>query len=41
MAELIAAGQTPNLIKPSSITRFREDRLVGAKAAAILSLRSA
>jgi hypothetical protein len=31
MAELIATGETPDLIKPFSITRFYEDRLVGEK----------
>lgn len=37
MAELIATGRTPDLIKPFSITRFQEDRLVGEKAAAAVS----
>jgi len=37
MAELIATGQTPDLIKPFSITRFWEDRLIGEKAAAAVS----
>jgi sarcosine oxidase subunit beta len=37
MAELIATGQTPELIKPFSITRFAEDQLVGEKAAAAVS----
>jgi sarcosine oxidase subunit beta len=37
MAELIATGRTPELIAPFSITRFREDRLVGEKAAAAVS----
>ena len=37
MAELIATGQTPDLIKPFSITRFSEGRLVGEKAAAAVS----
>ncbi|HLE45191.1 MAG TPA: FAD-dependent oxidoreductase [Methylomirabilota bacterium] len=37
MAELIATGRTPDLIKPFSITRFSEDRLVGEKAAAAVS----
>jgi sarcosine oxidase subunit beta len=37
MAELIATGTTPELIKPFSITRFAEDRLVGEKAAAAVS----
>jgi sarcosine oxidase, subunit beta len=37
MAELIATGQTPELLKPFSITRFAEDQLVGEKAAAAVS----
>ena len=37
MAELIATGRAPDLIKPFSITRFQEDRLVGEKAAAAVS----
>ena len=37
IAELIATGRTPDLIKPFSITRFAEDRLVGEKAAAAVS----
>jgi sarcosine oxidase subunit beta len=37
MAELIATGRTPELIKPFSITRFAEGRLVGEKAAAAVS----
>ncbi len=37
MAELLATGRTPDLIKPFSITRFWEDRLVGEKAAAAVS----
>ena len=37
MAELIATHQTPDLIKPFSITRFSEGRLVGEKAAAAVS----
>jgi sarcosine oxidase subunit beta len=37
MAELIATGETPELIRPFSITRFAEDRLVGEKAAAAVS----
>jgi sarcosine oxidase subunit beta len=37
MAELIATGQTPDLIKPFSITRFADNRLVGEKAAAAVS----
>ncbi len=37
IAELIATGRTPDLIRPFSITRFAEDRLVGEKAAAAVS----
>lgn len=37
MAELIATRRTPDLIKPFSITRFSEGRLVGEKAAAAVS----
>jgi len=37
MAELIATGRTPDLIKPFSIARFAEGRLVGEKAAAAVS----
>jgi sarcosine oxidase subunit beta len=37
MAELIHTGKTPDLIRPFSITRFYEDRLVGEKAAAAVS----
>ena len=37
MAELIATGRTPELIKPFSITRFADGRLVGEKAAAAVS----
>jgi sarcosine oxidase, subunit beta len=37
MAELIATGRTPDLIKPFAITRFAEGRLVGEKAAAAVS----
>jgi sarcosine oxidase subunit beta len=37
MAELIATGTTPELLRPFSITRFQEDRLVGEKAAAAVS----
>jgi sarcosine oxidase subunit beta len=36
-AELIATRQTPELLEPFSLTRFREDRLVGEKAAASVS----
>jgi sarcosine oxidase subunit beta len=37
IAELIATGKTPELLKPFSITRFAEERLVGEKAAAAVS----
>jgi sarcosine oxidase subunit beta len=37
IAELIVTGKTPDLIRPFSITRFLEDRLVGEKAAAAVS----
>jgi sarcosine oxidase subunit beta len=37
MAELIATGVTPELLKPFNITRFYENRLVGEKAAAAVS----
>jgi sarcosine oxidase subunit beta len=37
MAELIATGKTPDLIKPFALSRFAEDRLVGEKAAAAVS----
>lgn len=37
MAELIATGRTPELIKPFSITRFQDGRLLGEKAAAAVS----
>jgi len=37
MAELIATGKTPDLIKPFALSRFYEDRLVGEKAAAAVS----
>ena len=37
IAELIVTGKTPDLIRPFSITRFVEDRLVGEKAAAAVS----
>ncbi|MBI3798489.1 MAG: FAD-dependent oxidoreductase [Deltaproteobacteria bacterium] len=37
MAELIATGRTPDLIKPFALSRFYEDRLVGEKAAAAVS----
>jgi sarcosine oxidase subunit beta len=34
IAELIATGKTPDLIKPFSIARFWDDRLVNEKASA-------
>jgi hypothetical protein len=37
MAELIHTGKTPDLIRPFSITRFTDNRLVGEKAAAAVS----
>ena len=37
IAELIVTGKTPDLIRPFSIGRFYEDRLVGEKAAAAVS----
>jgi sarcosine oxidase subunit beta len=37
MAELIATGKTPELIRPFALSRFYEDRLVGEKAAAAVS----
>lgn len=37
LAELIATGKTPDLIKPFALSRFYEDRLVGEKAAAAVS----
>ena len=37
VAELIATGRTPKLIKPFGLSRFYEDRLVGEKAAAAVS----
>jgi len=37
MAELIATGRTPELIKPFSIMRFHDGRLLGEKAAAAVS----
>jgi sarcosine oxidase subunit beta len=37
IAELIVTGKTPDLIRPFSITRFLEGRLVGEKAAAAVS----
>jgi hypothetical protein len=38
MAELIATGRTPDLLKPFAITRFWEDALVGEKAAAAVTV---
>jgi sarcosine oxidase subunit beta len=37
IAELIVTGKTPDLIRPFSLTRFLEGRLVGEKAAAAVS----
>lgn len=37
IAELIATGRTPELIKPFALARFYEDNLVGEKAAAAVS----
>ena len=37
MAEHIATGQTPELLKPFALQRYYEDRLVGEKAAASVS----
>ena len=37
IAELIVTGKTPDLIRPFSICRFSEGRLVGEKAAAAVS----
>ena len=37
LAELIATGQTPELIEPFRLSRFREEALVGEKAAAAVS----
>jgi len=37
IAELIVTGKTPDLIRPFSITRFSEDKLIGEKAAAAVS----
>jgi sarcosine oxidase subunit beta len=37
IAELIATGRTPDVLKLFSITRFGDDRLVGEKAAAAVS----
>ncbi len=36
-AELIATGETPDLIRPFALNRFHEDQLVGEKAAAAVS----
>ena len=36
-AELIATGQTPDLIHPFRLSRFYENALVGEKAAASVS----
>jgi sarcosine oxidase subunit beta len=37
MAELIASGKTPELIRPFAPSRFRGNDLVGEKAAAAVS----
>ncbi len=37
LAELIATGRTPALIEPFAFSRFRQERLVGEKAAAAVS----
>lgn len=37
LAELIATGTTPELIEPFSLSRFRNEELVGEKAAAAVS----
>ncbi|MBI4552270.1 MAG: FAD-dependent oxidoreductase [Candidatus Latescibacteria bacterium] len=37
IAELIVTGKTPDLIRPFRLSRFREDALVGEKAAAAVS----
>jgi sarcosine oxidase subunit beta len=37
LAELIATGETPKLIRPFALSRFSENRLVGEKAAAAVS----
>ncbi|MBV9280890.1 MAG: FAD-dependent oxidoreductase, partial [Chloroflexi bacterium] len=37
MADLIATGTTPELLRPFTITRFYENKLVGEKAAAAVS----
>ena len=37
LAELIATGQTPDLIEPFALSRFRDAQLVGEKAAAAVS----
>jgi sarcosine oxidase subunit beta len=37
VAELIATGKTPDLIKPFALSRFYEDRLVSEKGAAAVS----
>ena len=34
LAELIATGETPDLIKPFGLSRFRDGRLVNERAAA-------
>lgn len=37
IAELIATGRTPDILKPFRLSRFAEGRLVGEKAAAAVS----
>ncbi len=37
MAQLIATGKTPDLIKPFALERFYQGNLVGEKAAASVS----
>jgi sarcosine oxidase subunit beta len=37
MAELIASGQTPEMIQPFALERFYKDELIGEKAAAAVS----
>ena len=37
LAQLIATRKVPALLEPFQLSRFREDRLVGEKAAAAVS----
>ena len=37
LAELIATGETPRLLEPFALSRFRDETLVGEKAAAAVS----